>query len=591
MAENNENLVNGEEAKKSRNDQEFLAKLRSWQKSERDSRVKKELTWYEIQLVLDGAHYTILPDKDRSTSTSIRITPIKKRKGEIMRVYNKTRALLRTLKANTTATEIRYEVQGDNNDEIMAGNYLNWYVDKDPTFPEVVGDVVTLGFKREKGYFYPYWDSQKRQPMVIACDPFDLLVDRYGKYALRTYTMRKEDLKNAKGAEGPLFKNLDAIKSTTKRSASDIYDNYLRSKNQSGQGEDKYDLSDVLLEEYHIIEQKEVEVKEGEASAGKVSSQTRIVTTSEDFNAIHNEEVYDEDELCFIEFCPERNAEPWLADALDPQRTLDNMYSHMEEFYRVMGKGRMIKRKGVKTDRIADRDGQVIEYDGPDSSKPEFVNPGSIGGDQFNFFGLVSQAMEDAVGQHPDQVRKTETARGIGYLMAQDQTNISEPWKNLKTSLIKLGHKLIKLGNRHMMASQDIFWWHQNQMQEAKVIGASSPQEESPESVYHIKNPKALRVHLIPKGEFAALAKEEKVMKLAQLRILTNPEIIANALNIGDVREIVDKEMAFRKANPQPTPGAVPGQPQAPTAPQDPESGLREMVSDLEADLSNLPTG
>ena len=584
--ETNQNMVDVEKHKKTRSDEELVNKLRDqWAKPLRESRVRDELTFYEIQLILDGRHWMVIPDKDRSTSTSIRISPVRKRKGEIMRTYNKTRSLLRTLKANTTATEIRYEVQGSNQDEIMAGNYLNWYVDRDPTFSETVGDVVTLGFKRKTGYFYPHWDSQKMEPVVIACDPFDLLVDEYGKYALRTYTMRKEDLKNAKGADGPLFKDIEDVKTTSKQSASEIYNNYLSSKSPKQAGQN--DMGDVMLEEYHIIEEKEVETEEGEASQGKTTSQTRIITTSEDSVKIHREDTYDEDELCFIAYQPERNAEPWLADALDPQRTLDNMYSHMEEFYRVLGKGRVMKRKGIKMDRISDRDGQVVEYDGPDSSRPTFENPGSIGGDQFNFFGLVSSAMEDAVGQHPDQVRKTETAKGIGYLMAQDQTNISEPWKNLKSSLIKLGHKLITLGNRHMMTSQEIFWWHQGQMQEAKIVGSGSPQTDLPQDVYHIKNPRALRVDLIPKGEFAALAREEKAMQLVQNGILTNPEVIMNLMNIGDIREAVDKEMAFRAEQAQnqmqmeATKTQIASNP--PTTPGD--EGLKSIVEDLRQDI------
>src|SRR3990167_9351798 len=154
----NDNIVDINESKKPRQDEVFVTKLRNWAKSKRDSRVKDELGWYSIKLVVDGSHWMAIPDKDRSTSTSIKISPMKKRKGEIMRTYNKTRSLLRTLKANTTSTEIRYEVQGGKPEEIMASNYLNWYVDRDQTFTDTVGDVVTLGFKRKTAYFYPHWD-------------------------------------------------------------------------------------------------------------------------------------------------------------------------------------------------------------------------------------------------------------------------------------------------------------------------------------------------------------------------------------------------------------------------------------------------
>src|SRR3990167_3139204 len=158
--------------------------------------------------------------------------------------------------------------------------------------------------------------------------------------------------------------------------------------------------------------------------------------------------------------------------------------------------------------------------------------------------------MEDALGSHPTQIRQTTTAKGIGYLIAQDQTNTSEPFRNLKSSLVKVGKRLVKLANRHMMSSQDIFWWSEGQRQKGKVISPNAStlvDGKAPEGVGLIQNIDSLTVDLVPKGAFAALAREEKVMQLVQAKILTNPEIIAEAMNIGNTREIYQKEIAFRK--------------------------------------------
>ncbi len=577
MAENDNTIVKGQETtEKPRKDEEFLDKLRKVIKGEENARIKEEVLWYEIQLYLDGDHYVLIPDKDRSSASSLKVTPIQKRKGEIRRTYNKIRPLFRAIKATTTATDVRWEVQGGDENEILASNYLNWFIDVDKArpFTEVVTEVVGNGFARRTGWFDVYWDSQRAMPAVASRDPFDLVIDRYRKYARRTYTMRKEDVKNAKAGNDFIFKNTEKLASTSRKSASDIYDNYLNKKyNSTGFNDKDDDLSDVMMEEFHILEQKD----DG-------SFLVRVVTTSKDSTVIHREDEYEDNELRFIEFSPEKGSkEPWMKDALDPQKSMDNIYSHMEEFIRTMGKGRVMKRKGVILDRISDKDGQVVEYDGIE--KPEFMAGLPISGDQFNFEKQIEFAMEDLVGIHPSQVRNTTTAKGIGYLLAQDETNTSEPSKNLKNSLVRVGHRLLKLANRHMMSSQDIFWFQDGQKMSASVISPNA--DNKPEGTKEIKVPDSLTVDLVPRGAFAALAREEKVMQLVQNGIITNPEVAMEGMNIGNVRKLVEKEKQFRKENPpvQPKVPGTPGSPQGSGAME--QTDLRSVVEDLKSSIGN----
>src|SRR3990167_5312799 len=531
-----EGYIDKEKKDKTQSEEDKLKKCRVWAKNESNSRLKQEALWYEIQIFKDGDHYNIVQRTNTSGGT-IRVTPITRRKGEVQRTFNKFRAMLRTLKATATSTEIRFEVPGGNEDEVMASNYLNWYTDK-YEMTEVISDVTDYGFCRSVGYFDVYWDSKSAMPKVEARDPFDLLMDRYGKYARRTYSMRKEDFREVKDSEGELlFKNTEELPKTNKLSSSEIYDNYLRSKYQQGSDGNE----DIMVEEFHKLEQKD---------DGKF--QVRIITSAEDSDKIFSEEVYDDDELRFIPFWPERRPgdiynEPWMKDGLDPQKSLDNMYTHFEEFIRTMGKGRILVRKGQVLDRVSDKDGQKVEYEG---EKPEMWQMGSISGDQFNFDQKVANNMEDALGSHPTQIRQTTTAKGIGYLIAQDQTNTSEPFRNLKSSLVKVGKRLVKLANRHMMSSQDIFWWSEGQRQKGKVISPNAPSLQNgqpPEGVGLIQNIDSLTVDLVTKGAFAALAREEKILQLVNAKVLTSPEVIAEGMNIGNTREIYQKEMAFRQ--------------------------------------------
>lgn len=568
--------IDGEKKEESQKDEDKLKKCRRWAKNESDSRLKQEALWYEIQLYKDGDHYNLV-NRTNTSGGTIKVVPITRQKGEVQRTFNKFRSLLRALKATATSTEIRFEVPGGSEEEVLASNYLNWYTDKHE-MSEQISDVVDYGFTRSVAYFDVYWDSMSAMPKVEARDPFDLLVDRHGKYARRTYSMRKDDFKEAKDSEGqPMFKNTEELPTTRKLASSEIYDNYLRSKYQQKASDG---IEDIMVEEFHKLEQ---------GDDGKY--QVRVITTAEDSDKIFAEEVYEDDELRFVPFWPERRPgdiynEPWMKDALDPQKSLDNMYTHFEELIRTMGKGRIIVRKGQVLDRISDKDGQKIEFEG---EKPEIFPVGSIGGDQFSFDQKVEANMEDVVGIHPSQIRKTTTAKGIGYLIAQDETNISEPFKNLKTSLVKVGKRLIKLANRHMMTSQDIFWWNNGQRERGAVISPNSPIIEggqAPEGVGMIKNIDSLTVDLLPKGAFAALAREEKIMNLVKAGILTNPEVIAEGMNLGNVRELYEKEMAFRQeqaqmqAQQQPQ-GAAEGQPNEDFANQE---ALQEAVDSLKAE-------
>ena len=174
----------------------------------------------------------------------------------------------------------------------MASNYLNWFRDKDQDTPlsDTIGDVVEYGFTRSIGFFDVYWDSVKASPVVMARDPFDLIIDRYGKYALRTYTARIDDIKSQKDAEGGLiYKNTDSLKPTKKRSNSDVYDNYLRAKYAGGGKIDDL-MSDTMMEEFHILEQVDEPVKDDQGNEIKKNGdvQVRIITTSTDNNLIHN---------------------------------------------------------------------------------------------------------------------------------------------------------------------------------------------------------------------------------------------------------------------------------------------------------------
>ena len=107
-----ETIIKNENIEKGRKDEEFLSRLRAWAKGESNSRLRQEVLWYEIQLFIDGDHYMLIQDRDKSSSTSLRVQPIQKRKGEIRRTYNKMRPLLRAIKATTTATDVRWEVPG-----------------------------------------------------------------------------------------------------------------------------------------------------------------------------------------------------------------------------------------------------------------------------------------------------------------------------------------------------------------------------------------------------------------------------------------------------------------------------------------------
>jgi len=596
-----ETVVKNNESEKSRKDETTLADLRRWAEKTADERIKQEVLWFELQLLKDGDHFTVIPDRDKNRATTLKVRAIKRRRGEIMRVVNKFRALIRILKATTAATDMRWEVPGGDENEILASNYLNWFRDKDKIepFAEVVSDVVEYGFMRSVGYFDPYWDPQLAKPVVRSRDPFDLLMDRYEKKARRTYILREEEVRKGKDSDDTLlFKETGALNPTTRQSGSEVFDNYLATKYPRLSQSEEDDKGDIMMEEFHELEQVDEAIRdESDTEAPSTDGKgpilvdvgefvVRMTTTSKGSEKIHDKDFYVDEELRFIPYHPERRPndiynEPWMKDAMDPQRSIDNVFSHMEEFIRTMGKGRLLKRKGQVLDKISDRDGQIVEYDG---EKPEFADPRSMGNDQFKFFEIAELMMEDVVGIHPSQIRKTETARGIGFLIALDQTNISEPFKNLQNALVKVGHKILALANKHMMSTEDIFWFQDGKRTSAKVISGQATNK--PDGVKEILNPDSLTVELVPRGQFAALAKEEKIISMAQAGVIRSPGVILKALNAGNVSELLEEEMKFREENPEPVAGQ--GGPQGAVAPPTTnDTNIRDVAAKAVADLKN----
>lgn len=556
-----EAVNNTEEVKKERTGEEQLGKYRAWAKAERNSRTKQEVQWYEIQLYKDGDHYTVVSNNTRSSGGQIKVLAVGRRRGEIQRTVNKFNSTFRSLKNTVLATEVRWDSPGTNEDAKTASRYLNHFIDTTPGITDVVGDVVEYGFLRSVGYFDPYWDSSASTVCIEARDPFDLLMDRKGKYALRTYTLRKEDIRAEKDYDGQTFFNISepdliSLPATTKQSASDIKNNYLNSKYSLSNANNR-DLEEVMCEEFHVLETDEA------------TGQTRvkICTAFQGQAKINAEQFEEDDEIRFIPFYPERRPgdtlnEPWMKAALDPQKSRNNTTTHMEEFMRVMSKGRVMSPRGANLDRISDKDGQKVEYDG--NIPPSFAPPTPMGSDPFSYSQMADSDLEDVVGIHPSAIRQQDVAQSIAYLIAQDQTNTSEPFRNLKTAMTKLGRKVLKLASQHQMASKEIQYKDGEDYKSISVISPNAPNK--PEGTQELKDVENIVVDLVPRGAYASLAREQTIMKLVQAGVLKNPQNIAEGLNIGNVREFVDREnqaqqqdqanqVELAKAGQQPKPG------------------------------------
>lgn len=567
-----------QEAKPQRDDEKYVGGLRAFKKATADYRTKQEVLWYEIQLLKDGDHYQVVNASGAtSVAGTIKITPIRKRRGEIMRTINKFRSLVRSIKAFTMSTELRWEVVGDSDEAKTASNYLNWYSQSQSKFQEVIREVLEYGLLRSVGYFDVYWDNDQKLPVVASRDPFDLYWDRNGQGVIRTYRKPVKDIRTEKDASGDFAFKIDGkeipketiIPSTNKQSSSDIQQNYLSAKYTVATSSNS-ELAEAMMEEYHMLER-------GEDGVQKV----KIVTLIADSNKVFREEDQGEDtDFRFVPYWPEKRPndiynEPWMKDAIDPQRTIDNTFTHFEEFMRVMAKGRILKHKDTKMDRVSDRDGQIVEWEG--AKPPENWMPQSIGGDKFNLYGLAEKTMEDLVGIHPSEVRKTNTAKGIGYLMASDEQNISEPFENLKIALVEVACRILKLSVKHTQASQDIFWWESGEMKNGKVIGEGA--DNKPDEAKLLKAFDQIRVELIPKGPFAALTREDKLMSLVKLGIIKNPQNIIEGLNIGNVREFLQREIDWRQQFPGETPPVNPDGTPAPDQAQPVEPNPNDMVT------------
>jgi hypothetical protein len=557
---------------------ELVSKLRAFKKYARDFRVRYEVMWYELQLIKDGDHYKLVNRTANSSAGTVQVVPITKRPAEIRRTINKFRALLRSVKAFTTMTQVRFDVPGSSEEAQIASHYLNWFVESNDEFRRTIRNVLEYGFLRSVGYFDVYWDNDKLLPTVASRDPFDLLDDPSHRFMVKMYRKSLKDLREEKDVDNnPAFKDVpENLQATKKLSSSEIFQNYLAAKYNPTATQNK-DVDEVMLEEYHVL---------GRDAEGK--PKIDIITLCEEGSGDHvfREDVETGNDFRFIPYYPEERPndifnEPWFKDAVDPQRGINNVYTHIEEWIRTINKGRLTKHKDTKIDRISDKDGQIVEYDGPAERKPEWIQPPTMTNDPFNFLSVSERLMEDIIGIHPSEIRKTETATGIGFLISNDQTNMSEPFENLKTSLIKVAKRILKLSVKHMQVSKDIFWWEKGVMKEGQVI--SSEAENKPDAARLLKYFDTVRVELVPIGAFQALARRQELLDLYKAGVLKDPQTILEGGAYGDVKEITEREKAAR-AQEQMTSIASAGGGNPPTI-VNPEAAPRQDLARTAAEL------
>ncbi len=107
----------------------------------------------------------------------------------------------------------------------------------------------------------------------------------------------------------------------------------------------------------------------------------------------------------------------WLERLIPLNRSLDITLAQIEQWVRVVSVGRMLRRTGVKVDRITNKNGEFVDVDGPLDSIQWLQTP-EIGNTPFNLLSITQDLMT-TIGATTVSVGRLPKGSRLGYKMVE----------------------------------------------------------------------------------------------------------------------------------------------------------------------------
>ena len=554
--------------------------------SAREFRIKQEALWMELDYMMDGNHY-VYYDK---TANQIRILP-QRMKGEIRRSVNLMRAKVRGVSNMVTKNEPAFNIRPEyvpNMDpqdrekaqkESQVAQFVCAYLYKQLNLKYKFKQMVRIGLNRGLAIGQIFWDEDKSEMDFAVYDPYDVLIDPLcGGYVQNARWIIKSVVTSKASIEGNKRYKMEKCDVTTQMSVSTYRDSFLQSK-----------YSTSVLDERVILHEIWERQDDGIRVRAYIGNDQKPI----------RDEVLKIKSYPFYVYYPERKEgemypRPLFADLIQLNKTLDALYSFVEEFIGVCGQGRYIMPKGTKITTLSTgKHGQIMQYEG--STPPTALNTPSIP------MGVIQAHMSNTerymaeIGgiqyMDVDSVMKAGTSgRAIAQLQAQQLESVGEPTDNLAETAADIFEGLLELAMYNWDTPRTVTNEKDDDMEVYKVRGGKALGDDAKEDEFNdevwLKKAYRPRVELVPASVFSDIQQRSDAMELFQAQLL-DKESVLEAYAMGNIREIIEKmeKEQVEKAEAQ---LANDARKQRVTQMQDQEANLAQKNQDMNLNIADL---
>lgn len=546
----------------------------------RNFRVKQEAGWMEIDYMLDGNHFVYYD----AIAKEIKTLPTAK-KGTVRRTVNIMRSKVRSLSNMITKNEPAFNVRPTYNPqmrgedaqaakhkaEVLQHHMLHVYRKND--MRQKFKQAVRIAVKRGLAIGHVYWGDDKDDIEFCVEDPFNILLDpisegdiQRSRWLIRSMVCDLEALK-----ESGKYKNLERVDPTTQLSPSTYRDSYLQSKYSTENREGKV----ILHQMWEKVETSEPEVEPMEPGEAPEKKKKIKVTyfVGDGSNGPVREDEYDYEHYPFMVYYPEMvdgevYPRPFFADIVQLNKSLDAMYSFVEEYIGVLGQGRFLMHEKTKlTSPITGRHGQFLKYSG--STPPTPMDTPRIPMDVIQGHMSNTERYMSEIGgiQFIDANAVTgsnTSGRAIAQLQAQQAESVGEPTDNLASFAKQVFDCILELQMNMLTEPVSVPNSNDDSTETYQLRGKAGiiPGIATPEGETVLDEVPQYRIEIIPGSAFSELQKKADIIELFDKQ-LVDKETVLDAYKIGSVREIIEKmereqaEAAEAQANMQERQGNV----------------------------------
>lgn len=532
---------------------------------------KNHREWYIIDRFIDGDHWVVY----NKVNNTIQNLPVSS--GETRRSINLIDTQLRAVKNFITRNEMRMEVHpadssvDSNNEKAEAGQIITQYYYRKNKIKKQQGLLVDEGLRHGVSYIEISWagedskgvpkiniDIKSSYDVFLEPNATELKVDKC-RYVITTSKEYVDEIKENKDYD--LIDENTVIDYEQKESASEYKSKLERDRNKMSAGNETEELKTAIVKHLHF---RYKEKGSDSYSIGLISVVGNTLLQVKKLNI---------SEYNIIPYYPELKADqiypkPWAMNVITPNKAVDKMSSHIENYVLKMLNGKILAKEGAIVNKVTDKQGEIVKWKG--SQKPEEMSLQPLPSTPFEYMRMAIKFIEDLGGMHPSSLgalpAANQSGRSIEALQAADANNVADPIKNLSHTLTELTLRLFDLLRANVMTKKTVSFLQDGKKKEASFVGAK-PLTESPEALENYKNEGVyvideteVDIELVPGLAYTEAGRYDKLVELVKYEVIP-PEYLLKELrfsNVGDIVRSLEKSQRMKAVNNGIKPGGEP---------------------------------